>query len=454
MPELRDTLRSAWRLYRHPRVLVMLFLGFSAGLPYLLVFSTLSAWLADADVDRAAIGYFSWVGILFSIKVFWAPVVDRLKLPLLGRLLGQRRSWMLLAQVGIGLSLAAMALVEPVGHLERFAQLALLVAFCSATQDICIDAYRIDSADESFQGAMAATYILGYRVAMLVAGAGAFYIASYDSWNGAYHAMAWLMGVGVITTLIIREPDTPPRQSFGRQPAQWLETALIAPFRDFFSRYGALALGLLALVAIYRISDITMGVMANPFYLDIGYTKNEIATVAKFFGFFMTILGSAVGGLAVLRWGLGRSMLVGAVGVAATNMLFAVMAAYSPVTPLPILPVLGLPLDPEQVRWGALAWLAAVISADNLFGGFSNVALIAFMSSLTNRNFSATQFAIFSSLMTLPGKFIGGFSGEVVKAAGYPVFFNYAALLGVPAILLTLWWIRRRYPPAPRADRD
>ena len=442
MPPLSDTFRTAWQLYSHPRVVVMLFLGFSAGLPYLLVFSTLSAWLADADVDRAAIGYFSWVGIMFSIKVFWAPVVDRLKLPLLNRLFGQRRGWLLLAQVGIALSLAAMALVEPVGHLEHFAQLALLVAFCSATQDICIDAYRIDSADESFQGAMAATYIFGYRTAMLVAGAGAFYIASYDSWNGAYHAMAWLMGVGIVTTLIIREPNTPPRESFGRDPKQWLETALIAPFRDFFGRYGRIALGLLALVAIYRISDITMGVMANPFYLDIGYTKNEIATVAKFFGFFMTMLGSAVGGLAVLRHGLGGSLLVGAVGVALTNLLFAVMATYSPVTEVPV--------DPEQVRWVSLAWLAAVISADNLFGGFANVALIAFMSSLTNRNFSATQYALFSSLMTLPGKFIGGFSGEVVEASGYTVFFNYAALLGVPAILLTIWWLRRRDETAAR----
>ena len=442
MPPLSDTFRTAWQLYSHPRVVVMLFLGFSAGLPFLLVFSTLSAWLADADVDRAAIGYFSWVGIMFSIKVFWAPVVDRLKLPLLNRLFGQRRGWLLLAQVGIALSLAAMALVEPVGHLEHFAQLALLVAFCSATQDICIDAYRIDSADESFQGAMAATYIFGYRTAMLVAGAGAFYIASYDSWNGAYHAMAWLMGVGIVTTLIIREPNTPPRESFGRDPKQWLETALIAPFRDFFGRYGRIALGLLALVAIYRISDITMGVMANPFYLDIGYTKNEIATVAKFFGFFMTMLGSAVGGLAVLRHGLGRSLLVGAVGVALTNLLFAVMATYSPVTEVPV--------DPEQVRWVSLAWLAAVISADNLFGGFANVALIAFMSSLTNRNFSATQYALFSSLMTLPGKFIGGFSGEVVEASGYTVFFNYAALLGVPAILLTIWWLRRRDDTAGR----
>lgn len=431
---MRDTLRTAWRLYRHPRVLVMLFLGFSSGLPYLLVFSTLSAWLTDVDVSRATIGYFSWVGIMFSIKVFWAPVVDRLKLPFLTRWLGQRRGWLLLAQAGIAASLSVMALVEPAGQVERFAQLALLVAFFSATQDICVDAYRIDSADESFQGAMAATYIFGYRTAMLVAGAGAFYIASYDSWGSAYRVMAALMGVGMLTTLIIREPATPPRQSFGRAPGQWLETALIEPFRDFFLRYGKLALLLLALVAIYRISDITMGVMANPFYLDIGYTKNEIATVAKFFGFFMTIAGSAVGGLAVLRYGLGRSLLVGAIGVAVTNLLFALMANHSPVT--------VLASEPEHIRWAALSWLALVISADNLFGGFANVALIAFMSSLTNRNFSATQFALFSSLMTLPGKFIGGFSGEVVMAAGYPVFFNYSALLGVPAILLVIWWMR------------
>lgn len=429
-----NTLRSAGRLYRHPRVLVMLFLGFSSGLPYLLVFSTLSAWLADMNVNRAAIGFFSWVGIMFSIKVFWAPVVDRLKLPFLTRWLGQRRSWLLLAQLAIGLALGAMSLVDPVGHLRQFAELALAVAFFSATQDICIDAYRIDSAGDELQAAMAATYILGYRLAMLVAGAGAFYIASFQSWNAAYHVMAWMMLVGILTTLIIREPNTPPRESFGRHPLQWLRTALLQPFLDFFGRYGKYALLLLSVVALYRMADITMGVMANPFYLDIGYTKDEIATVAKFFGFFMTLAGSGIGGVLVSRWGLGRSMLVGAIGVAATNVLFSVMAVHSPVT------VLHHPLD--HVRWGALSWLAAVISADNLFGGFANVALIAFMSSLTNRNFSATQFALFSSLMTLPGKFVGGFSGEVVQHAGYPLFFDYSALLGVPAIILVIVWRR------------
>ncbi|MDF1725835.1 MAG: MFS transporter [Alcanivorax sp.] len=437
---------NAWQLYRHPRVLVMLFLGFSAGLPFLLVFSTLSAWLADVDVDRASIGYFSWVGIMFSIKVFWAPVVDRLKLPLLTRWLGQRRSWLVVAQIGIAVSLLLMGTTQPVGNLALFAQLALLVAFFSATQDICIDAYRIDSAADEFQGAMAATYIFGYRVAMLMAGAGSFYIADMDSWGTAYLVMAVLMGVGLITTFIVDEPDTPPRDDFGKSPAQWINNALVRPFADFFGRYGQYALMLLALVAVYRISDITMGVMANPFYLDIGYTKNEIATVAKFFGFFMTIAGSVIGGLAVSRFGLLRPLLVGAVAVMLTNLLFAVMATYTPVSPL-----VG---EPEAVRWFSLAWLAAVISADNLSGGFANVALIAFMSSLTNRAFSATQYALFSSLMTLPGKFIGGFSGEVVKGAGYTVFFNYAAVMGIPAIVLVMMMMRRKKKLRQAAVRE
>jgi PAT family beta-lactamase induction signal transducer AmpG len=254
------------------------------------------------------------------------------------------------------------------------------------------------------------------------------------------------MGVGLITTFIVDEPDTPPRDDFGKSPAQWINNALVRPFADFFGRYGQYALMLLALVAVYRISDITMGVMANPFYLDIGYTKNEIATVAKFFGFFMTIAGSVIGGLAVSRFGLLRPLLVGAVAVMLTNLLFAVMATYTPVSPL-----VG---EPEAVRWFSLAWLAAVISADNLSGGFANVALIAFMSSLTNRAFSATQYALFSSLMTLPGKFIGGFSGEVVKGAGYTVFFNYAAVMGIPAIVLVMMMMRRKKKLRQAAVRE
>ncbi|MCK5874893.1 MAG: AmpG family muropeptide MFS transporter [Alcanivoracaceae bacterium] len=410
--------RDAWLTYRQPRVLIMLLFGFSAGLPFLLVFSTLSAWLRDVGIERATIGYFSWVGILFSIKVLWSPVVDQLRLPFLHRWFGQRRSWLLLAQAGIISALLLMTVTGPVGHLERFAWLALLVAFCSATQDICIDAYRIESAPEELQGAMAAGYIFGYRVAMLVAGAGAFYLAEYWSWALAYQGMALCMLVGVITTLAVSEPDIPPREFLSHGVAHWLHQSVVMPFMEFFNRYGRHALVLLLFISVYRISDITMGVMANPFYLDMGFSKDDIASVAKFFGFFMTIAGSAVGGVAVVRYGIPRPLLLGAVMVASTNILFAMMASSEP----------------------NLAWLALVISADNLSAGFANVCFIAYLSSLTSRQFTATQYALFSSLMTLPGKFVGGYSGVVVDEFGYPAFFSYAAILGIPAIVLA-WYV-------------
>jgi PAT family beta-lactamase induction signal transducer AmpG len=415
------TLRDAWQAYSQPRVLIMLLFGFSAGLPFLLVFSTLSAWLRDVGIERATIGYFSWVGILFSIKVLWSPVVDQLRLPLLHRWLGQRRSWLLLAQIGIITALLLMTVTGPVGHIERFVWLALLVAFCSATQDICVDAYRIESAPEELQGAMAAGYIFGYRLALLVAGAGAFYLAEYWSWAIAYQGMAICMLVGVITTLAVKEPDIPPRELLSHGVMAWLHQSMAMPFIEFFNRFGRHALVLLLFVSVYRISDITMGVMANPFYLDMGFAKSEIANVAKIFGFFMTIAGSIIGGVVVVRYGLARPLVVGAVMVAATNVLFALMAASTP----------------------SLAWLTLVISADNLSGGFANVCFIAYLSSLTSRQFTATQYALFSSLMTLPGKFIGGYSGEVVDGFGYPFFFSYAALMGVPAILLSLYIWRR-----------
>src|SRR5690554_6173759 len=414
------TLRDAWQAYSQPRVLVMLLFGFSAGLPFLLVFSTLSAWLRDVGIERATIGYFSWVGILFSVKVLWSPVVDQLRLPLLHRWFGQRRSWLLLAQVGIITALLLMTVTGPVGHLERFVWLALLVAFCSATQDICVDAYRIESAPEALQGAMAAGYIFGYRLALLVAGAGAFYLAEYWSWAIAYQGMAAFMLIGVITTLAVKEPDIPPRELLSNGVMAWLHQSMTMPFIEFFNRFGRHALVLLLFVSVYRISDITMGVMANPFYLDMGFAKNEIANVAKVFGFFMTIAGSVIGGVVVVRYGIARPLVLGAVMVAVTNVLFALMATSTP----------------------SLAWLAMVISADNLSAGFANVCFIAYLSSLTSRQFTATQYALFSSLMTLPGKFIGGYSGVVVDHFGYPLFFTYAAVLGVPAILLA-WYVAR-----------
>jgi len=422
-------------------VVALLFLGFSAGLPFLLVFSTLNARLADIGVETATIGFFSWLGITYSIKVFWAPVVDRLKLPVLDRLLGKRRSWMLFAQVGIAAGLYLMAHTDATTAPEMMALCGLLVAFSSATQDVAIDAYRIEIAEQRLQAALAATYIFGYRLALLVAGAGALYLAEFWSWQVSYEVMAALVGVGMATVLIVREPTVnhfKAAQDIAAQIQQhtlknthlsprvarlssWFYVAIAGPFVDFFQRYRELAVTILLLVAVYRISDIAMGVMANPFYLTfMGFSKTEVADVTKIFGFFMTIGGSLLGGLLVIRYGVRRILLLGAIMTALTNLLFVVLAQYPP----------------------NLATLAVVVSADNLSGGIANVALIAWLSSMTSASFTATQYALFSSLMTLPGKFLGGFSGMVVASYGYAEFFLVAGLLGVPAIVLTMIMMR------------
>jgi PAT family beta-lactamase induction signal transducer AmpG len=406
------------------------------------VFSTLNARLADVGVETATIGFFSWLGITYSIKVFWAPVVDRLKLPILDRLLGKRRSWILLAQAGIATGLYLMAHVDATVAPEMMAFCGLLVAFSSATQDVAIDAYRIEVAEERLQAALAATYIFGYRLALLVAGAGALYLAEFWSWQVSYEVMALLVGVGMVTVLIVREPrvnhyaaaqdiadkiehEASKRTHLNPRLARfigWFYAAIAGPFLDFFRRYKELAILILVMVAVYRISDIAMGVMANPFYLDfMGFSKTQVADVTKIFGFFMTIAGSLVGGVLVVRYGVRRILLAGAIMTAATNLLFVVLAQYPP----------------------NIVTLALVVSADNLSGGVANVALIAWLSSMTSAAFTATQYALFSSLMTLPGKFIGGFSGIVVAGFGYAEFFLVAGIMGVPAILLAIYMMRK-----------
>ena len=433
----------SWRevisIYRNPRVIAMAFLGFSGGLPFLLVFSTLSAWLREAEVSRSTIGFFAWVGITYSIKVFWAPVVDRLRLPVIGAL-GRRRSWILVAQVGIALGLLGMSMIGA-QDLLLLSVFAVLVAFSSATQDIAIDAYRIEAVADRYQGAMSAAYIFGYRVALLVAGAGAFYLAEYLGWTLAYQVMAGLMLIGIITVLFIREPaasgmveqiadDQIVRAYLAKRgylplrvqgTLTWFLSAVVFPFVDFFKRNGRFGLVVLLFIAVFRLSDIAMGIMANPFYLDMGYSKTDIANVAKVFGFFMTIAGSALCGVLVVKWGILRPLLMGAVAVAVTNLLFALLSTLEP----------------------SLAGLAIVISADNISGGFAATAFIAYLSSLTNRAYTATQYALFSSLMTLPGKFISGFSGVIVDGWGYLPFFIFASVIGIPAILLVILLIRR-----------
>ncbi len=451
----RVSWRDAIKVYLRPRVMGMSLLGFSAGLPFLLVFSTLTAWLTDAGVTRSAIGFFAWIGLTYSIKIFWAPVVDRLTLPILTSWLGQRRSWIFLGQVGIAAGLAGMAVTDPARHLPVIAGMALLVAFSSATQDIAIDAYRIEAEKDEFQGAMSASYILGYRIALLVAGAGALYLADFFYWRVAYLVMSGLMGVGILTVLLlISEPDHSTRlnnaakerrvvdfllrnqqkRPWMRDLQAWFIGAVLCPFVDFFERNGRFALVILLFIATFRLSDIAMGIMANPFYLDLGFSKSAIASVAKVFGFAMTIAGSAVCGLAVVRYGILFPLLVGAIAVAMTNLLFVLLAMVEP----------------------TLSWLALVISADNLSGGFAATAFVAYLSSLTNKSYTATQYALFSSLMTLPGKFISGFSGIIVDAAGYVPFFLFAAGIGLPAIILVLVliWRQANSPETAQQHQD
>ena len=440
MPPLHDW-KASFQIYKNPKVLAMLFLGFSAGLPILLVFGTLSAWLNSEGVDKTTIGFVSWVALAYGLKFLWSPLVDRLPLPLLTRALGQRRSWMLLAQVGVITGLTALSLFDPKISLASIVAFAVLTAFSSATQDITIDAWRIEAIDDEYQGAMAGTYQLGYRIGMILAGSMAFVIADYYSWSVAYLSMACFMTVGIISTFIISEPDHTLRdQEWAtekrvlallerkqhlpekiRNLQAWFVGAVICPFADFFARNGWNALLILSFIAVFRMSDITLGVMAFPFYQDMGYSGSEIGVVSGLVGKFITISGALLGGVLVVRYGVMRMLLAGAIIVIATNLLFAWLAGQEPL----------------------VIWLILVVGADNLAGGLAGTVFIAYLSSLTNRAYTATQYALFSSIMLLLPKFIGGFSGVVVDATSYPVFFLYAAALGIPSVLLILLLMKK-----------
>ncbi len=425
--------REVWRVYSEAATLRMLLLGFSAGLPLLLVFGTLSFWLREAGIDRTTIGYLSWVGLAYGFKWAWAPLVDRLPIPLLTRWLGRRRSWLLLSQATIITALVCMALTDPKQDLLPVVWCALAVAFGSATQDIALDAYRIESADIKRQAALAASYQTGYRVAMIWAGAGALWIAAraevvgsagvtgyqHGAWQAAYLVMAVSMLVGVVTVLCSPEPQRRELPAV-RNAAEWLKGALVDPFADFLRRYGKQALLILALIALYRISDVVMGIMANPFYVDMGYTKDEVATVTKIYGVIMTLVGAFVGGGLAMRFGVMKVLMLGAVLSAGSNLLFAWLST----------------------RGHDVTALIFVISADNLSSGIASAAFIAYLSSLTNVNYSATQYALFSSMMLLLPKTLAGYSGRYVDAFGYNNFFTATAILGLPVLLLV--WLASR----------
>ncbi|MES2820605.1 MAG: AmpG family muropeptide MFS transporter [Pseudomonadota bacterium] len=495
----RRTWRAALAAYSSPATLALLLLGFAAGLPLMLVFSTLSVWLREAGVARDTIGFASLIGLAYAFKWVWSPLLDQWRLPLLGKL-GRRRSWLVLSQFLIMIGLAGMALCDPQRSLPWLIALAVLVAFASATQDIAIDAYRLEIADDSRQAALAASYMAGYRIAMLLAGAGALHLAltfgstaqlyNPGAWSGTYLIFALLMLPGLATSLWMREPKVPlqtrlaaARYGFQHQiasvlvlivllisvPALFTQlyntdfasvlsgeisplgllredraflrallytvlTALclssmgrrglapvLTPVNDFILRYRWQALLLLGLIATYRMSDTVMGVMANVFYIDQGFTKDQIASVSKLFGVVMTILGAGAGGLLVVRFGVMPILLIGGIASAATNLLFMMLA--------------GMGAD--------LRMLVTTISADNFSGGLASAAFVAYLSSLTNLQFSATQYALLSSIMLLLPRLIGGYSGAMVDKLGYPQFFLLTALLGIPTLLLiALQWRR------------
>jgi PAT family beta-lactamase induction signal transducer AmpG len=410
-----------WRFYLQEEVVIIFFLGFSAGLPFLLVYSTLSAWLKDAGLQMSTISTFAWLGFAYSLKFAWAPFIDSLPLPYLTRKLGRRRSWLLVSQLAIGAALFVMATTDPSAALPVFAAVALVVAFSSATQDIAIDAYRIECAEIKMQGVLAAAYQYGYRLAMLIAGAGALYVAQFGSWSLAYKLMSGCMLVGIATTLWCKEPvvNIVPvhyQGSLAIRLAQWFKHAVADPFIDFFRRFGAFAAVVVLFILFYRLSDYVLGILANPFYLDIGFSKAEIASVAKIYGVIVSLVGAGAAGWAVVKYGVARCLIVATILIASTNLFFAMM-----------------------VHVGARLWmLTLTISADNFAMGFGGTVLIAYLSSLVNASFTATQYALMSSLMSLLGKATAGYSGNVQEAIGWFGFFIYAAALGIPAIILSM----------------
>jgi len=412
------------RAFATPSAGAMAVLGFGSGLPFLLIASqTLSTRLRDVGLDLHSIGLISLASFFYLLKFLWAPLLDRYAFPVLA-FLGRRRSWLLFSQIGVTCGLFALALTRPELGVGGLVGWVLFASFMGATQDSVVDAYRIEIAPESAQAALAATYILGYRFGLILGGAGALYLADFLDWRWAYLAMAGLMALPILTTLLCREPVAPAvvvTRKIDIAESFWL------PIRGFFVSNGPwLAVGLLLFVGLFKFPDQVIGVMAGPFYLDSGYTKTDIATVSKLFGVWMGIFGAFAGGAAVAAFGLRWMLLVAALGVGLSNLAFLVMAQH-----------------PGQI-WA----FYVALSADNLCQGFAGVVLVAFMSSLTDRNFTATQYALLVSLANLPGKFVGGLSGYLVEATSYSTFFILSALTVVPTLLLLAWLWRRIAEPA------
>ncbi len=416
-----------WRFYLQKKVVVLTALGFSAGLPLPLVYATLTAWLYEAGLPNSTISTFAYLMFAYSLKFVWSPVVDAVNLPLLTRWLGRRRAWLFAAQSGLALGLFILAQVDPARALPVFAMIAAVVALLSATQDIVLDAYRVELAGEKLQGVLAAAYQYGYRVSIVVSGAGALSLAQHASWSVSYSIMAACMGIGLITTLWCNEPENislPDYHIEGTWPQKvqsWFLAAVAGPVADFFRRYGQMALTILCFMAVFRISDYVLGILANPFYLDVGFTKDQIAVVAKLYGLWVALFAIGAGAWSIVKFGLSKSLIAAAILIATTNLFFALMVVTGPEI------------------WA----LALTISFDNFAQGYAGTIFIAYLSSLTNISFTATQYALFSSLSVFFGKLVAGYSGEVQEWIGWFGFFLYAAATGIPSIILSIIVVRR-----------
>ncbi|MEO7478390.1 MAG: MFS transporter [Lysobacteraceae bacterium] len=428
---VEKTQRPGWREVlrglSQPKVGIMLMLGFSSGLPFMLVGNTMGFWLREGGIELSAIGFLSWVGIAYSLKFLWAPVIDKVDVPLLGRWLGHRRGWMVLMQLIIAVGLIGMAMLTPQGGLGAFAAFALVAAFASATQDIVIDAWRIESSEAKGELALlTSAYQLGYRTVLLITEAVILILAAKVGWTLSYVAMAALMCVGLAATLFAREPLASLRGAGVHGATLWsargLFDAVAGPFIAFFKQHGKWALLMLVAISVYRMPDFVMGPMANPFYADLHIAKETVGEVRGSFGWFATFGGIAVAGLFAMRFGVIATLLVGGIIGPSSILAFAYMAHHGG--------------DPHV--------FAATMVIDNFSQGFAGVALIGYMSSLTNIGYTATQYALLSSFYALPGKLLKGFSGVMVEnlAAShglmdaYALFFIGVAMLGIPAFLL------------------
>jgi MFS transporter, PAT family, beta-lactamase induction signal transducer AmpG len=405
--------------FLHPSAWTMFFFGFASGLPFLLVAGTLAYWLKENGITLKDITMIASAGMAYSFKFLWAPFIDRLRLPILGRL-GQRRSWLLLAQVLVMVGLGGMASVTP-SDLGLFVGLTLMVAFAGATLDIVVDAYRIEIASVEAQGALVATYSLGYRIALIVTGAVALILADHTVWPNVYRAMALCMLVPIAVNFMAREPDVLRVHAQGWR--EGLREGVVEPFADFFRRFGGrVGLVILLFILLFKISDQALvGGIMGPFYLDQGFTKTEIAAVSKVYGIWVGIGGAFLGGVAVARWGVERALLVGIVTGAVSNLLYLGLIGAN----------------------GNVSMLALVISGENLAQGVLGTTAVAYLSALVNQRYTATQYALFSSLITLPGKVLGFYSGRIVEAVGYAPYFWITTLAIVPAVCL-YYWLRPR----------